>query len=202
MSEIPLILVCEDGLSEACMNKLVGLFDCKFVISACYCGGGYNYIKKNIKGFCLASKGTPFFVLTDLDEYDCPATLVFDWLGEEVQPNCLFRIAVREVEAWLLADKKGFAEYVGVSEYILPRNPEAEDDPKRSLIKVVSRSRKRSVREDVIPLNEYARVGPNYNDRLSEFVAKYWDVNNAMQNSDSLRRAYNKLRTFDFIRSC
>ena len=181
------------------MNKLIGLFDYKFVVSGCYCRGGYNYIKKNIKGFCLASKGIPFFVLADLDRYDCPASLIFDWLGGEVQQNCLFRIAVREVEAWLLADKKGFAEYVGVSEVILPRNPEAEDNPKHSLIEIVRRSRRREVKGDVIPVNQYARVGPNYNDRLSEFVAKYWDVNLAMKNSDSLRRAYNKLRGFDFV---
>jgi len=107
MNPIPLSLVFEDQISEFVMMKLAIRTE-KFVIANSYSEGGFGYIKKNIAGFNEASKGYPFFVLTDLDIVDCAPTLIENWLREPAHPNLIFRIAVREVEAWLLAELVNF----------------------------------------------------------------------------------------------
>jgi len=40
-------------------------------------------------------------------------------------PNFLFRVAVREVEAWLLAHREGIARFLGISEHLVPLMPTA-----------------------------------------------------------------------------
>lgn len=39
-------------------------------------------------------------------------------------------------------------------------------------------------------------IGPYYNGCLSEFVLNYWNIENAIKHSDSLKRAYQKLKDF------
>jgi hypothetical protein len=110
----------------------------------------------------------------------------------------IFRIAVREVEAWILADVEGYSTFTGVSRVSFPNNPESELDPKRTLINLTRRSRKRSIREDIVPINSNAQIGPNYNGRLMEFVFFHWEISRAIPRSESLRRAYEKLRLFHY----
>lgn len=77
----------------------------------------------------------------------------------------------------------------------VPMQPEAETDPKRVLIDLAKRSKKRYIREDIIPLGQ-APIGPNYNSRLQEFVFTTWDLTAARQNADSLDRAARCLEKF------
>ncbi len=54
------------------------------------------------------------FVLTDLDRVVCPVALRQDWLGPLPLPQrLLLRIAVREVEAWALADHDAMRKLIG-----------------------------------------------------------------------------------------
>lgn len=196
MNPIPLNLVFEDEISEFVMVKLAEESK-KYFISNSYSGGGFGYIKKNICGFNEAAKGCPFFVLTDLDTVDCAPTLIEDWLGKSAHPNLIFRIAVREVEAWLLADIEGFSKFTGISEANFRDNTEEIVDPKAELLQLVKRCRIRKIKEDILPKNEFAAVGPNYNGRLGEFVMKHWSISRAMQRSDSLKRAMQHLSNFN-----
>jgi hypothetical protein len=198
MNSIPLSLVFEDQISEFVMVRLAEKAK-KFHVSNSYSEGGYGYIKKNIKGFNEACKGYPFFILTDLDAVDCAPTLIEDWLRVPAHPNLIFRIAVREVEAWLLADIEGFSKYTGISTVNFHHNPEEITDPKAELMRLIKRCRKRRIREDILPKNEFASVGPNYNGRLGEFVMKYWSVSRAIRRSDSLKRAMKQLSAFNFV---
>jgi hypothetical protein len=195
---ISINLVFEDELSEYVLSRLLGCFDDKYLSGVSYNGHGFGYIKSKINGFNQACKSIPFIVLTDLDNHPCPVKLKNDWFSSTPHPNMIFRIAVREVEAWLLADIEGFAEYTGVSKVNFPLNPELESDPKKTLINIAKRSRKRDVRGDIVPINENAQVGPNYNGRLMEFVYNYWDIQRAMERSESLRKAYRRLELFEF----
>jgi hypothetical protein len=95
-----------------------------------------------------------------------------------------------------LADRVGFSKYLGVSIVHLPLSPELEMDAKRKLISIAARSRKRSIKEDIVPKNDNALVGPNYNGRLGEYVLNYWDIDEAIQNCESLKRAVRCLETF------
>ena len=46
-----------------------------YIVSACFCRGGFGYLKKNVKGFNNASKASVFLLLTDLDTTECAPTL-------------------------------------------------------------------------------------------------------------------------------
>lgn len=195
---IPINLVFEDDISEFTMMKILGSFGDKYYCGISYPGKGFGYIKTNINGFNQAAIATPFFVLTDLDNYKCPMELITDWLVNPPKPNFIFRIAVREVEAWLLADRIGYSNFTGVSLANFPLNPEQEADPKQTLINITRKSRKRYLKEDIVPINQNAQIGPNYNERLMEYVAENWDLGRAMENSESLRRACRCLEGFTY----
>lgn len=180
------------------IRKLIDSFYSKFHIQNVYSDNGFGYLKSNIRGFNEASKFYPFLVLTDLDRYDCPLKLIEDWIAFEKHKNLIFRIAVREVESWLLADSKGLASYFRISETIIPTNPEADSDPKNTIIKLAGRSRIRRIREDITPIGG-ASIGPNYNGCLGEFVMTRWSVEDAAAKSISMEKTYNHLKIFQQI---
>jgi len=43
------------------------------------------------------------------------------WLPYPKHPNLLFRVAVKEVEAWLLAHRAAFATFLGISDKLIPQ---------------------------------------------------------------------------------
>lgn len=195
---IPLNLVFEDEISEFVMLKLTDKAK-KFFISNSYSEGGFGYIRKNINGFNKAAKGCPFFVLTDLDTRDCAPNLIAAWLKEPQHENLIFRVAVKEVEAWLLADIEGFSKYIGVSASNFSDAVEKINDPKAELMRLVKKCKRRDIKEDILPKDEFARVGPNYNGRLADFVINNWSLSRAFKRSDSLKRAVRHLIKFTFI---
>ena len=195
---IYLNIAVEDDLSEMVIRKLIDSFYNKFHIQNVYSDNGFGYLKSNILGFNEASKFYPFLVLTDLDRYDCPVELIEDWITFEKHKNLIFRISVREVEAWLLADSKGLATFFRISETNIPLNPETEEDPKNTIIKLAGKSRARRIREDITPI-EGASIGPNYNGCLGEFVMNRWSVAAAAARSKSLKKAYDQLKKFQQI---
>lgn len=190
-------LVYEDGLSEAVMNKLLVSFGNKYEVVNSYPGYGFGYLKANIKGFNQASLVYPHFMLTDLDNYICPSELIQDWINFEVNKHFIFRIAVKEVESWLLADIEGLSSFLKVSPSNFPLNPDLETDPKNVLIQLAKRSRKREIREDIVPINNNASIGPNYNGCLTQFVVNYWNIEMAITRSNSLKRAWENLARFE-----
>ncbi len=198
MTPIPINLVVEDELSEAVARKLLRTGIQSYAVSVVYNRGGYGYIKKNIRGFNSAAKGTPWLILTDLDAKECPPSMIDRWFGPaSLEPNLLFRVAVREVEAWLLAHRSAFAEFVGVREGLVPQNVEQIDDPKKKLIDIVRRSRRKRIREDIVPPKRSTREqGPDYNGRLVRFVEGHWDPRDCANASRSLEKAIHRIDSF------
>ena len=83
----------------------------------------------------------------------------------------LFRVAVREIEAWLMADSEGLAQFLGVRRGRIHNDPESIADAKRTIVELGRLSRKREIREDLVPRPGSGRiVGPRYSSRLAEFV--------------------------------
>lgn len=198
MTPIPISLVVEDELSEAVARKLLRTGVQSYAVSVVHNRGGYGYIKRNIRGFNNAAKGTPWLILTDLDAKECPPSMIDSWFGPaSLEPNLLFRVAVREVEAWLLAHRSAFAEFVGVREGLVPRNVEQIDDPKKTLIDIVRRSRRKRIREDIVPPQRSTREqGPDYNGRLVRFVEGHWDPRDCANVSRSLEKALRRIDSF------
>jgi len=198
MSQIFVNLAVEDALSEAVLRRILDDTARPFCVVACYRRGGYGYLKSHIHGFNNAAQGIPYLVLTDLDQAECPPELIREWLDHPRRPNLLLRVAVREVEAWLLADRPGMAQFFGVAEALTPRNVELLPDPKQTLIHLARKSRRRALREAIAPPSgSTSTQGPDYNGALLPFVQAKWNIGEAMRNSTSLRRTVNVVRLFE-----
>lgn len=191
-------VIVEDELSGAVMRRVIAATGRNFVIDRMINARGNAQIRAGMQQkFRSSSYVLPHVVLTDLDRYPCPPALLDNWGATELPPQLLFRIAVREVEAWLLADREGIAEFLHVAVSKVPHTPEAEDDPKRTLINLARRSQKRRLAQELVPApGSSAPIGPLYNARLSEFVNNRWDVDQAKLRADSLSRTLSRLSVF------
>ena len=155
-----------------------------------YGKNGKLFLRQKIKGYNNAARYTPWIVLVDLDhDADCAPPLRGEWLSDPA-PKLCFRIAVREIEAWLMADSETLAAFLGVARNRVPHNPEDTDHPKEVMVNLARRSRCRAICEDMVPREGSGRpVGPAYTSRLMEYVKNRWRPEVAAQHAESLRRA-------------
>jgi len=187
----------EDELSLALIQKIFSQLNHDYLIGAKFPGKGAGYLKKNIKSFNELAKGIPFLLLTDLDNDECAPTKIRDWIKVPLNPNFLFRIAVRESESWVLADRESFSKFLKISINKIPYNTDAIDDPKRFLIKLVNSSSKNNLKHDIVPAKKStACIGKNYNEPLVCFVHGEWDLYKAAEHSESLKRMIGRLQSF------
>ena len=153
---------------------------------------GKEYLRKNWGGYNQAALSAPWVVLVDLDQdAGCAPPFRATWVPSPAPLMC-FRVAVREIEAWLLADRQRLAQFLRIPLGMIPRNAESLFDPKRTMVDLARHSRHASIRHEMVPHRESGRmVGPAYNARLMEFVAnrrKGWRPQVAAESSESLRR--------------
>lgn len=197
MADREIIVVVEDALSNSVAKRLV--FTCcqKMTAIRSIITNGNGNLRKRLPAFIRSAHAVPFLILTDLDAYACAPALLSDWAPRGIPEELIFRVAVREVESWLMADRKGFAAYLGVSVDRIPRAPESEVDPKRKLVQV-ARSASRKIREELVPREgDRIPVGPAYNATLMQFVVSRWEPESACENAPSLARAMSRLRYVD-----
>ncbi len=156
---------------------------------------GKTYLRQKIAAYNNAARHAPWTVLVDLNgEAACAPTLRQSWLAAPASMLC-FRIAVREVEAWLLSDPEPLADFLAVARRRIPGNVEQLNDPKTEMVNLARNSRRRDIRADMVPRPESGRpVGAAYSSRLIEFVSQYWRPDHALIQADSLRRAIDCLR--------
>jgi len=163
-----------------------------------YGKAGKRRLLQRLNGYNHAARQHPWFVLVDLNsDAECAPPARAEWLPQPAPLMC-FRIAVRAVESWLLADRERLARFLGVSSTLVPTQPEAVDEPKRLMVQLARSSRRRAIREDMAPRTGSGRdVGPAYTARLIEFVIDStagWRPEKAAQSSDSLMRCIRRLR--------
>lgn len=191
-------LAAEDALSKAVAERLL----CEILpgaeIVSRFRGSGSGYLKKKLPNFLQMAKTYPGFLLTDLDRVACPQTLVQEWCkGKRLPDSLLFRVAVRETESWLMADRDGFADFSGIPKSKLPLDVEAILDPKEKLLGLVRRYATKEAKADLLPAanSRTARTGMAYNARLAAFVRDPdgWSPARAAEHADSLRRARARL---------
>jgi hypothetical protein len=202
MPEICINLVFEDVLSGAVMDKILAASRQRYLVGVRYNGGGFGWIKKRIGGFNNAAKGMPYFVLTDLDTSQCAPALIRQWLHAPKNPNLLLRVAVREVEAWLLGCRESFATFLSIPENRISVDVDEISNPKEFVVNLARRSKKREIRAAIVPEDgSTAKIGPDYNGRLMHFVERSWDPAVAKVHSPSLRRTIDALDGFRLVRS-
>ena len=189
-------LVVEDDLSGVVAERLVDEYLSAAQVLELFVAGGS--IRGRIQGLNQRARfNGPVLALADLDRpLSCPAALVRELTGGLVlHPNMLIRVAVVEVESWVMADREGIAGWLRIAANAVPRNPESLADPKRTLVQLAGSSRTRSLREAIAPLRVLGthRTGPNYNEAVGEFVTQLWDPESARRNAPSLDRAITRI---------
>ncbi|MBK1718763.1 hypothetical protein [Thiocystis violacea] len=180
----------EDALSEAVAETLlrqVGDHSVDMRLRK----DGFGYLKGRIRDFNrIAMNVMPVLLLTDLDRMRCAPELRAAWLLDGPHPRLLFRVAVRETESWLLADRLAFAEFLGIAIARIPDRPDDLTDPKAALLNLVRRSRRRNLKQEILPAPGVSfPVGLGYDEQLSGFVRDQWDCRRAAKTSPSLARA-------------
>ena len=195
---IPIVIssAVEGIVDEAVVKRLI--VEAGGEIGPIYGKRGKSLLKQRINGYNNAAHHHPWIVLVNLNrEADCPPPFKAVWL-QNPGPFMCFRIAVREVEAWLLADHERFASFFRVRLSDIPTAPELMDDPKEVVIELSRKSRDRDIRLDMVPRPGSGRkIGPAYVSRLIEFVSdaqKGWRPDRAARSSDSLRRCLVRIR--------
>ncbi len=197
MNAIPITLAVEDELSNVVARKVLTAVG-RYSVVATYGRQGNTFLKKKLKAYNSAAAHGVWLVMTDLDQALCPPSLIVEWFGKTKRDsNLLFAVVVREVEAWLLADREGFARFGGMRVASIPLKPEQIQNPKEELIRLMRLSRKRELREDIVPAEGTGRrQGFNYNGTLSLYVRDFWSLPIAQANSASLDRLVRMLREF------
>jgi len=157
---------------------------------------GKPNLKVKIAGYNNAAKHAPWVVLVDLDQdAACAPPLRAAWVPSPARHLC-FRIAVRSIEAWLLADTEAMAAFLSVARAKIPSDPESLANPKEALVNLSRGSRRREIRDDMVPRQGSGRsIGPAYTSRMIEFASTHWRPEQAARRSDSLRRAIASLNT-------
>jgi hypothetical protein len=191
------VIATEDALSEALAESLLHGIGGHSVARTLR-RNGFGYLKRQIQKFDqIAAKVMPVLLVTDLDRATCAPGLIASWLPRGPNARLLFRVAVRETESWLLADRAGFADFLGISPSHLPERPDELPDPKQSLLKLVRKSRRRSLKQEILPApGVSAPVGLGYNEALSQFARDDWDYRQAARASPSLARTVARLERF------
>ncbi|MCO2312501.1 DUF4276 family protein, partial [Pseudomonas aeruginosa] len=162
-------------------------------------GRGFGYLRQKMEAFNSIASYMPVIVLTDLDTSRTVYDLRKKWLPKNKSENLIFRIAVREIESWILADSESFSEFLGVSKAVIPRAPDELANPKDKLLELVKKSSKRSLKEEMLPAkNSSSPIGLGYNVNLCSYVEGDWSFERACERSPSLARAKKCLSGFVF----
>ncbi len=160
---------------------------------------GKSDLLNRLPNYNQAARHAPWLVVVDLDRSaDCAPPFVKQALPDP-SAGIRLRVAVHAIEAWLFADAERLATFLRIPRASIPPHPDADPDPKTTLINLARRSRSRAIREDIVPRKgSGSRVGPGYTGRLIEFAAaakQPWRPEVAAEHSDSLQRCLQALET-------
>lgn len=187
--------VVEDIVQEQIILKIFGEYRPDVTLYSAIGKKGKSYIKDKIRGFNEASRHLPHVVMTDLDRIVCPPALIEDWIDFPISSKMMFRIAVVEAEAWLLADKNGFSSYIGVSADKIPTDSETIKNPKEFIVSLARKSRNKTLKVDIVPEGT-VNVGPGYNLRMSDFIMNHWNIEESLNHSRSLKKAVKRVKGY------
>lgn len=192
----PINLLVEGTTDESVLRRL--LAQANLPLGKIYGKRGKAALLERLPNYNQAARYYPWVVVVDLDQ---DAECAPDYIAEILPAPALcmhLRIAVRAIEAWLLADAEALAAFLKIPRSRIPALPEAETDPKATLVGLARMSRSRTIREDMVPRPASgAKVGPRYAGRLIEFITgdqpNTWQPDVAAEHSDSLRRCMTAL---------
>ena len=208
MESIKVYISGEDPVTKAVIRRLMGYVSERFqVIMEIPARGGE--IKKKIPQCNKLAESYPVIMLLDVDD-GCAPALKRELLGGlEQSDRFLMNIAVDEAEAWIMADREGFAKYFSIDIDEIPLSASLKmggmkkvvemDFPMKSsmvLTHVIApKSKNKEFVKQVAVLDSKGKCkGKEYNNAIVPFIEKAWNVDHAMENSDSLQRMVRRLK--------
>lgn len=197
MSLNSVILAVEDRLSDAISTKILESFDIGIMLRIGFKGN--SYLQQKAPSLNQTARG-PYnvFILTDLDSpQSCPPQLIQSWISAPLNSGFFLRVAVMEVESWIMADRSALAKFLSIPVHRIPSNTDDIPNPKEFLVSLARRSNRRRLRDQLVPAPRAttAKVGPEYNSRFSEFIQGHWDLERAAAASPSLKRTLDRIRS-------
>lgn len=129
----------------------------------------------------------------------CAKQLAEQWRPKHAPQEFLLRLAVTEAESWLLADRVSFANYFDVPLNRIPVIPDEVADPTRLVLELAAKSKKKTIRNEVVRDKSATKAGAGYNLHLGAFVRDAWGIHNAASISPSLARAVGRLQTLGAV---
>ncbi len=166
-------------------------------------GAGKQTILKKLPKYNEAAKAANYegsvslyVVLLDLDNHDCVRDYVHNLIIKP-EKRLIIRVAVREIESWIMADREHFARFIGVARENIPRHPDLEQDPKATMFDLIRKGKGRTaLQRDMLPAPG-ASIGSGYTTRIREFVTHKtypWRPDVAAHHSESLSRCIQALK--------
>ncbi len=196
-SSLPLLRCVVEGLIDQEVARVLareaGFLQTEFVGTL----NGRGNVLKNIGNYNRSANQIPWLVLVDLDKEKCAPNLMKKYLPHPAKKMC-FRVAVHEMEAWLLADRERFASFFKLPSDSIPDKPDLLKDPKQEVISLLASSTDRIIKKLMLPRSGSGRtVGPGYSDKLIEFLVEpshSWRIREAIKHSPSLNRCFYALQ--------
>ncbi|SMP40079.1 protein of unknown function [Desulfonatronum zhilinae] len=189
-----IIYALVEGLTDEAMAHRLALTS-GHQVGTCYGKKGSSWIKKNVGAFNKLATSVPVLTLLDFMDADlpCPPEILDKWLPHR-HSRMLFRVVVRELESWLLADREGMAGFLGVPLGKIPLAPENLGDPKQTLVNLARQSRYSSIRSALVPQQgSTAQVGRSYVSEIIQFTSETWNPERARESSPSLNSCLHRL---------
>lgn len=155
---------------------------------------GKAALDESMRGLNASARHRPVLVLRDLDDdAPCGGALVAKLEARAMlrsrTPALLLRIAVRSADAWLLADREGLANALGVSPVRIPSFPESLDRPKHRLQALFAHVPLSIRRQLGLPRGPKQLPWPPVAGWLArDFVPEIWEPRRAAGNAPSLAR--------------
>ena len=199
MSLNSVILAVEDNLSDVVSTKILKHLGIEILLRIPNIYQGKSYLKNRAAELNRSAAAPPYvFMVTDLDSpQTCVPELIQSWVRAPLNSGFFLRVAVMEIESWIMADRGALAAFLSIPVNRIPSTPDEIPQPKEFLVSLARKSRKKSLRDQLVPRIGAAttKVGPEYNNCVGEFVRVHWDMERAAAVSPSLKRTLNRIRS-------
>lgn len=184
-------VIVEGETDEPVINALMraaGWADREFRVTR---ANGKGVIDRDIKEYWEAARFIPYVIFRDLDcdEGGCPVA-VRSMLSSKTpgeSPDLLIRIVDQCIESWILADREGIAEFCNRSAASV--KPRASHH-KPYLLRLMKEAK---LKDAVEEKGRELDFGPTYAKHLQRLMTDHWSIERAAAESDSLRRALERL---------
>jgi hypothetical protein len=115
-------------------------------------------------------------------------------------------VAIDEAEAWLMADREGFADYFKIKLEDMPSSHQTKQGGGKAVSEMdfsykssmylthelIKKSRNSGFIEQLTPRKGAAK-GPEYNSCILSFIQSKWNIDCARKNTDSLNRMIRRI---------